>query len=486
LSLASSIERFVDEQLSEYEPYNVRDRKLIRDGVVGSYLFHEHEINIIDLPFVQRLRRIHQTGLAFLTYPSAHHNRFEHSIGVLIIVDKIANALKKKFKAMFDTNTIEELRLAALLHDIGHGPFSHPSEEILIQLKDMQKALKDPKFSKAKPHEILSYMIITSKPFKDFFDDLMSKYHRNWDIQKIANMIIGNTDGYDREFYKADLINGAFDCDKLDYIPRDAHFSGLKMEVDLDRIMHTTLIDFRRGYPRRVCIDISGVHNVEQVLFNKVLLYSSIYHHHKIRAATCMLKSIFEIIYDYNIEFDGLNFRNSVDFLKIDDYDILSNFAKISEIRPIINNLKRRLLLKRALIISRRCIKNVLDYQRLIRFAEDPISIRELRELIVDEVDGICSVYEIWVDIPQPPSLREPSQCLVKVSKNKFVTLNKIFPADWWLTAYGETKLKGHVFAPPDNNIRKKVNEAAKRVFEEFHNIKFKKCATTEAKIFGS
>ena len=109
------------------------------------------------------------------------------------------------------------------------------------------------------------------------------------------------------EGYLSDLVNGPFDADKLDYMPRDAYFAGLKMDVDLDRIAYTCLVDERAGgHPRRLCSDISGAHNLEQILFNKILLYSSMYHHHKVRTAVCMLKSMFEIIKDRNLSPGGL------------------------------------------------------------------------------------------------------------------------------------------------------------------------------------
>lgn len=489
-SLKETVEAFAERELSGVEIEEIRAKKLIRDALTETAAYAKHEIAIIDLPLIQRLRRIHQTGLAFLTYPCTGHNRFQHTLGVTNIVDKFANSLMEKYSKLIDPHAVRELRLAAILHDIGHGPFSHPTEEILTHMPEVKsELLNNPKFSKAKPHEMLSYYIITSKAFREIIDKVNTSYDLKIDIDRIGNMIVGDMDKPDIEGYMSDLINGPFDADKLDYMPRDAYFSGLKMEVDLERIAYTCLIDSRgKSFPRRLCTDVSGSHNLEQIMFNKVILYSSMYHHHKVRAATCTFKGIFEIIRDHSLQIEGVSFDKATDFLLIDDYDVLSKFEKTPELADIVENLKSRHLLKRALVISRKTVKDPRPYQRLIRLSEDPEALRDLRALIVDEVvsrGGVCSVYDLWIDLPEPPSLREPSQCLVRLTEKDYITLDQIFPADWWLTAYGETKWKGHVFCPPNTKLRRLTNEASQKVLRDVLGVEFEKPATMEAKIPG-
>jgi HD superfamily phosphohydrolase len=487
MSLTSDVEGFVEKRLSEVALRHIRDKKLIRDVVQGAYTYFEHEVNIIDLPIVQRLRRINQTGLAFLAYPSATHNRFQHSLGVMVVADKFAISVKAKYPKMISDDAIREIRLAGLLHDVGHGIFSHPSEEILNTIPQVKsELLKNKKFSKAKPHEMLSYKIVSSKAFKDLFDEVKRKYQIDMDVANVANMIVGDMETPHTDGYKADIINGPFDADKLDYISRDAYFTGLKMDVDLDRIMHTTLIDFRLDEPRRLIADVSGAHNLEQVLFNKILLYTSVYHHHKVRAGACMLKSIFEIIWDNDLEVNGLSFKRAVDFLSVDDHDIFTSFEKIPELSSIVKNIKLHNILKRALVMSRRNVKegeSKYNFHKLIKLFENPDKVRELRELIVEEMGKVCSVYELWVDLPESPSLREPSQCIIK-SSDDYIPLEKIFPADWWLVACEETKWKAYIFSPPDVQIRKKAQEATLTVLKECYDIEFKPAARSEAKIY--
>jgi len=488
-TLRESVGSVVDKLLSGVTVERVRASKLIRDALTATTIYEKHEISLLDLPIIQRLRRVHQTALAFLTYPCATHNRFQHTLGVMNIVDKLAKAFQQRYPKLMGLETLQELRIAAMLHDVGQGPFSHASEEIMEHMGDVKSALADPKFSKiqGKPHEMLSYLIITSDGFKRIIRDINRLHNVNIDVDRVADMIVGDMSNPNEQGYISDFINGPFDADKLDYMPRDAYFSGLKMDIDLDRIAYTCHVDERGfAYPRRLCADISGAHNLEQILFNKVLLYASIYHHHKTRAAVCMLRSIFEIVQDRKLVIDGLTFQDAADFLLVDDYDVLSSFRRHPELADAIENLKNRRMLKRALVISRKTVTDPMKLERLIGKMEDPDQLKKLRILITNEINkngGKCGVYDIWVDFPDPPSLREPSQCYVRMAKDEYVLLKDVFPADWWLTAYGETKWKGHVFCPPQTQLRTLANEAAIKVLKNQFGVEVLPSATKLAKI---
>lgn len=490
MTLAESINELCETILGSVTIEKVKAPKKIRDALTGTFVLKEHEINILDLPIIQRLRRIGQTALASLTYPCASHNRFQHTLGVTNIITTMATVLqsREEYSKIIDDKDIRELRVAALLHDIGHGPFSHASEEILENMPEVQnELLNNPKFSRvqSKPHEIISYYMVNSNAFKGLIKKINDHYALNIDVKRVANMIVGDMDEPEREGYISDFLNGPFDADKLDYMPRDAYFSGLKMGVDLERIAHTCLIDLSGKNPRRLCSDISGAHNLEQILFNKVLLYSSMYNHHKVRASLCMLKSIFEIIVDHKLQIGGLSFTEAKDFLSIDDYDVLSNFRTEPMLTDIVQNIRNRRLLKRALVMSRKTVKTRNQFYKLLKLSENAPKIRTLRELIVDEMNRKgckCSVYDLWIDLPKPPSLREPSHCKIRITAEDYVDLAEVFPADWWLIAYNETKWKGHVFCPPDPKTTKTANQVALEVFKS-EGIVFLPTASDEAKL---
>ena len=264
MSLRESIEDYFGEMLKAYTPEKFTAPKIFRDGMGGLFRFNPWEINIIDSPLLQRLRYIHQTGLAYLTYPSANHNRFEHSLGVTAIVSKIAESLRsrKETKHCISDPTLQELRFAGLLHDIGHGPFSHVTEEIITQLPEIRQESKNPKFSEEKPHETLSYLIVRSEAFKGFFEESLLKLYGLTEVrtERIANMIVGAMDRPDREGYTGDMINGPFDADKLDYLMRDAHSTGIKMSFDIERYLYTILVDVRKGKEQRLIQELGGAH----------------------------------------------------------------------------------------------------------------------------------------------------------------------------------------------------------------------------------
>lgn len=122
--IESRINNFVSKRLNNYKPEN-RGSKVIHDPLWGSNLFFPWEIAIIDSPLFQRLRRIYQTGTAFFTYPSSTHSRFCHSLGVAVLADKLLQKLREKMTLrgksdLIDDNDVYEVRIAGLLHDMGH------------------------------------------------------------------------------------------------------------------------------------------------------------------------------------------------------------------------------------------------------------------------------------------------------------------------------------------------------------------------------
>ena len=209
-NLQDSIEKHVEEILDNYKPQPVTDSKAIHDTLWGTSVFSPGEIAIIDTPLIQRLRGIHQTALAFLTYPSATHTRFEHSLGVATIATKIVHALNLKDSTHhISRKELGEIRLSALVHDCGHGVLSHISENNFKNHHLIQDIIKNnSKFVGCKPHEIISYLIINSSAFKAFFDKHIRSNYREMDqinISSLAGYIIGFAEKSKK--YIANIIN---------------------------------------------------------------------------------------------------------------------------------------------------------------------------------------------------------------------------------------------------------------------------------------
>jgi HD superfamily phosphohydrolase len=126
--LRNRISQLAEERFGHYALRSYRGSKVVRDVVWGMIDLMPHELAFIDSPVFQRLRGICQTSLAYLTYPSAVHSRFEHSLGALAVTDRVLRALDKRTAAAFTEVDLLEARMAALLHDCTHGPLSHTSE----------------------------------------------------------------------------------------------------------------------------------------------------------------------------------------------------------------------------------------------------------------------------------------------------------------------------------------------------------------------
>lgn len=491
-TIEDDIKEYVKSMFERYERSDIRAAKVIHGPIHGSNLFDPWEISLIDSPFCQRLRYISQTDIASLVYPSANMNRLEHSLGVAVIANQILEALRKRSPKLITREVAMEVRIAALLHDIGHGPFSHLSEDIFKDFPEVKEyqAQNPGKFNPDKPTEMLAYLILNSSQFKDFFDNEIIKQHGLPDIklERIAEMIIGQMSELQKNGWMGNIINGPFDADKLDYIQRDSYFAGLRSGLDVDRLLQTIWIDLKE----RQCIKVmaSGVVTLEQILFNKIMSYTKIYHHHKVRAVGCHIKGIFEMILDNSTSpftIVGKDMKNVTDFLSVVDMDVLYTFDKPPEIKEYIQRFLDRKVFKRALVISMATIKNPEDtpgYSDFKSLADKPAEIENLRKLIVNALKDKRSVYDIWLDLPVSPYvLKESAQTKIQDPGGKSRSLLKYFPAKNWLTSYESVKWQGHVFCPPDKEIRKEVGKKAAEVLGDIFGISFNERAYEEAKI---
>jgi len=326
--LRNEVDYWVNETLPKDYPNRpltlITSDKVIREAVSGYQVLKPWEYLIIDSPIVQRLRYVHQTALSYLVYPTANHTRFDHSLGVAHVASEVSK------QQGFEPDKIYELRLAALLHDVGQCLFSHLSESIMeYKFSNLYKAAKkSQEFSGRDLHlsEILSYLIIQSPRFDRLLRNVVGHYRPGVDVGRISKLVIGKAP--DDFAYLSDVISGPFDADKCDYLVRDCYFCGIRADIDVPRvIISTTILDRSRfkveNYPRKnLVMRRAGAPNLEQIIFNKMLLFPAVYHHHKIRAIECMIRSIFETIWedpDAIID-EELRFMRLRDFLKVSEH----------------------------------------------------------------------------------------------------------------------------------------------------------------------
>jgi len=242
----------------------------VRDPVHGFIRLLGRECEVVDTPVFQRLRRIRQLAMAHLVYPGAVHSRLEHSLGVAHVAGRLCERLD------IDGEATRIIRLAALLHDIGHGPFSHPSEEVLSELAPME--VRAGQGETHKIHELITREIIRSDP------DLRALVSDR-DREDIINLL---DKGWGEPLHK-DVVSGPVDADKQDYLLRDSHHCGVRYGIyDISRL-HDVLCRVSDEPGDYLAIEEDGVHTLEQFVLARYYLTTQVISHKGRRISDAML-----------------------------------------------------------------------------------------------------------------------------------------------------------------------------------------------------
>lgn len=483
--------------------------KIIHDALWGTFELAPHEVALIDTGLIQRLRFIHQTGAVHLTYPSARHTRFEHVLGVMYQAGRMCTALRGRGissyygeDSRFTKDVERQARFSALVHDIGHGPFSHTSEQFFSSYDEVAELQQEAAFRESGAGEILSSLLVQTEKFKSLITAMNQVYHLNLSADLAARMITGNMD--DDKMYLSEIVHGPLDADKLDYMHRDGLFSGLKMHVDLDRLyasinVTTATID-DSGSPQtmtRLAGSMAGTSPLSQIMFNKMLLFTGIYHHHKVRAVDCMLWAIFELASTRGVKLAGVRLDTIVDYLKLSDDMVLTpDLTTDTDIKKIVNDIRQRRLWRRALVISRHTVTGDMHDPAVVLgtgpFAEvvqlagnDAKKIGRRRELagqMWEEAGRPCPRHEVWFDVPKLPSMEEAERMWISApGLEKPVTLGEFLPIQEWVELYGSHRWRAHIFCPAA--VRTAVNAAAINVLSSEFGLEVNSMATGEAHI---
>ena len=274
-------------------------RKIINDPVYGFITVDDELINqVIAHPYFQRLRRINQMAMANLVYPGAVHSRLHHALGAYHLMGNAITELKNKG---IDITPAEEqaAKIAILLHDIGHGPFSHALEHVLIE---------------GMHHEELSLLII--KELNKQFGGQLS----------LALEIF--TDQYHKKFLYQ-LISGQLDVDRMDYLTRDSFFTGVNEGV----IGYDRIIKMLTVHNGELMVEEKGIYSIEKFLVARRLMYWQVYLHKTVLCAEQMLKRIIKRA-KYVKAATQLPLHNFItqpiqtvtleEFCNLDDYDVLA------------------------------------------------------------------------------------------------------------------------------------------------------------------
>jgi hypothetical protein len=315
-----------------------RFTRVINDDVYGAIPLTEAEWDIINTRAFQRLRGIRQLGLSSYVFPTAEHTRFSHSLGVLFIMGRITAHLREK--GVLEEDDLRKLRMAALLHDIGHYPLSHVGEAVFMRIqfeKEQVVQKKTPDFGesaltragkkyrgKAANHERLGAVVITRR---DEILRILSKH--GFDAEELAKIINGE---HVNIIYNQ-LMHSSLDADRLDYLVRDATHTGVRYGlVDFDYLIRHLEIgeenDTQNNPVKVVGVSQKAVHVLEHYLTARYFLYSQVIFHKTVVAFETLAKALMyqaalkneELRYgwfrDYNEIVDAIN---TPKFLRFDD-----------------------------------------------------------------------------------------------------------------------------------------------------------------------
>ena len=378
--------------------------KTIKDPVHDHILVDGFALDLLDTPEMQRLRHVRQLGTAYLVYPSANHTRFEHSLGVYHLAVRALDNL--------DVTGVErdEVRAAALLHDVGHTPFSHNVEDVVEE-------------HIGKRHDEVDGIIEGD----------------------VARVLEGNGVSPDRvaalvrgEGRYGQLVSGALDVDRMDYLVRDAHHTGVPYgTIDSGRlVLELEYVD------DELVLDEGNVQTAEALLLARSLMHPTVYSHHVARISTAMLERATQRLVESDDGVDAETVR------RMDDHELTVALRESDETRETGKRLAERRLYKRAVWKPR-------DEVRETTLKADP---RELEREIADGA-GV-EPHEVIVDVSEPPEMAE-TEARVMVDGERRMLENVSVLVSTLRKAHEEQWRFG-VYAPDEKT--EKVADAAESV----------------------
>ena len=244
--------------------------EILRDPLWNNIRVDETTLQLVDTDVFQRLRYIRQLGWTYLVYPGATHSRFEHALGTYHLARRTLSMLRERDDSPLDEAELAIIRAAALLHDVGHYPFSHALEEIGVL-----------------DHEQVARPLITEGSVAAILRSCLGPDAP----REIHSLITGES--HDS---LQGLISGSLDLDKIEYLKRDALMCGVPYgEIDVDRLINSMLLVTDPTSGRRtIGVQEKALPALESLLFAKYQMYRNVYWHHAVRSATAMYKRLVE------------------------------------------------------------------------------------------------------------------------------------------------------------------------------------------------
>jgi len=420
------------------------EHKIIRDPVHGYIGITEEEKKIIDTPVMQRLRRIKQLATTYLTYPGALHTRFEHSLGTMYIADKIAQRLKLDEKRKI-------IRFAALLHDVGHGPFSHVSEDVLKYVNN----------GRCSHEEITCDIIRNDESIKEILGD---------DLEAVIKLI----EKKGERTVESDIISSQLDADKIDYLTRDSIYAGVMYgRFDISRVIYTMEREKEKNKKASyLAISEKGMDAVEEFILSRYYMFTQVYKHHTRMITDAMVTRAIELAFKEGVlrKTDFRYRRSSTKFLKkylgYDDYTLVQKIMSGSNDKSmkLLKDILERKLLKcryeRSL--TEKDMPDYIPRMKIKKMTSDDL--RKMEQSIASDLGADEDIVIVNMDVIENPTyshpgtIIEPDVILIKCKDGITRSLSEISP----IFRSGEVPYvqKIYVYSPVDDRKRvKKVVE---------------------------
>ena len=404
-----------------------------------------HIAAIVDTPEFQRLRQIKQLSTVFYRYPGAHHTRFEHCIGTFHIASTFLDFLKFQIEERFATafkeirapeigfKTRAEVETAALLHDIGHGPFGHTMDFLLSRIG----------FDPLKRHEYFGIKKVSSQE-SNIRDKLISQ---DLDVQNICNLIEGKPPIRvdDRELspdemlyysFLGQIVDSPISSDRIDYLIRDAYYSGVRMvSLDLTGILAALRLHAYYPHPGEPAVqidlafDIEAMWALEAALLSHTAMYKTVYHNRTHRVLQEMVVRAFESYIQKKYgSIEKISEDDVYDIMNLADHEAIGYLQEYEESREIIRRVMERRPYETALEIPwNRMPEPLKRYSERLGGARQRV--RDLETLFVKQC-GHLSAGELIIDIPV---VRYPSMVIPLVQKREngsFVSTSLLAESD--------------------------------------------------------
>jgi len=350
----------------------------VNDPIHGFIGLTEIEAKVVNSSPYQRLRRIKQLSGAHFVYPTAEHTRFGHCIGAMHLAGLTGRRLLKSLK--LGEHALQEVRIAALLHDMGHGPFSHVFEESLIERRGWN-------------HEDVTEWIIRESQIGDLLEGAGISKNR------IANLVRGRRKKKTDKVVSS-IVAGQVDADKMDYLIRDSFYCGVNYGlVDIHRLINSLEV----SDDLTLEFDLAARGALEAFLVARYEMFLNVYYHKTVRSVEVMLIKLMNAA---DTVLGLTSFSTPEEFLALDDMSLISRIRRIDpsesesarEAVTMVNMLDSRILYKSV-------FEKVLHTED--RFVSRILTKRKVRENIQEEIAASAGIQpdEVIVDVPTLPSV---------------------------------------------------------------------------------